>query len=1355
MTLEFDFHAFASSLGAAVAQAIAANQQQPPNLGARNPLPGALRPYGGKEHENLVAWIMQVTDAFEAQKVVLEDRLKHVSSALSDAALQWYVTIRQSVERGEAPQFHSWDDFTSRLKVAFEPPNFSYHVRLKLRNIRQTGSVASFVFEFRTLLGQINDMGEADKVLYFAEGLKDCIRAEIHARCPASLDEVINLATGFEHKRYPKANSTYNPAVSSSSSQVASSAMEICNVTKEHKHKKIGRCFNCNQQGHYAQDCVKPKKKSMKSIANIMDEANWFSESIASIKGSQLLIVRGTCEGIPIRALIDSGAAGNFIANHWIERNRSEIQSKLEPSESNIQVVTGEVCRSEGSLRGAKVKLNAHEETLSAKIISMKNYDVILGKPWLAKHNPYVDWREDRIDICKGNDCLTIRGEQHYVEVNTEIGLLEVLSNSLSKDDTLVLVNAVTEQESEVVDPAVEELKSKFKEIFEPLANLPPKRNHDHAIELIEGAEPIAASPYRMSPKELEALRSELDKLMEYGFIRKSKSPWSSPVLFVRKKDNSLRLCVDYRKLNKLTVKSRYPIPRVDELMDRLSGALFFSKIDLASGYHQVRVKSEDVEKTAFATRYGHFEYVVLPFGLCNAPATFMKVMNETFSEALDSFAIIYLDDIVIFSKTKEEHLKHLAWTFEKLKENSFKVKPSKCSFLMTEIEFLGFRMTPGGIAVDDSKVKAICQMGSPRDVSEVRSALGLTGFYRKFIPQYAEIAAPITALLKADTEFKWGVAQEMAWKTLKAKLTEAPILCLPDYSKPFIVTCDASGSAVGGVISQLINGSEKAIAFESRKLTAAESNYPVHELELLAIVHCLKVWRCFVEGSTVVVKTDHASLKFLKTQRHLSRRVARWCEYLETLDIEIEYIKGCTNSVADALSRLEINYVESSDWPSLYESYFSNGMIEEEDKHLLEKLRANEKQFALRNDVVYHLEEDGSETPYIPFIARVDLVQQLHCDYGHPGTEGTLNLLKSRGWWPGRAKNVKEWIAGCIVCQKTSGKKETHSQLMPFAMTLPFRRWGLDFIGRLPTTQNGNNWIITARDYGTRWCIAKAVKDATAKTVAEFIYEEIVVNYGAPDELLTDRGKNFLAEGVSEYLKLIGTSHLKTSSYHPRTNGLVENFNGTLGKMITKFIEAHEVNRSRWDKFLPQALFACRIQASRTTGSSPFQLTYGVSPKLPSDSSRPIIAFDSMKDEELENWRIMAAEKMRLDRQEARKRLEEGQKKAKERHDSNIKPLNLQVNDLVLLSNEGKLKFDSTWKGPFIVSQTHSKNTALVKLKSLDNKELEDWINIDRLKEVPKAKNVDGNGFIINSIDEVALFKVLGNVALAHKEDK
>ncbi|GJS25494.1 putative reverse transcriptase domain-containing protein [Tanacetum coccineum] len=400
----------------------------------------------------------------------------------------------------------------------------------------------------------------------------------------------------------------------------------------------------------------------------------------------------------------------------------------------------------------------------------------------------------------------------------------------------------------------------------------------------------------------MKELAEQLQELTDKGFIRPSSSPWGAPVLFVKKKDGSFRMCIDYRELNLNEVKNRYPLPRIDDLFDQLQGSSIYSKIDLRSGYHQLRVREEDIPKTAFRTRYGYYEFQVMSFGLTHAPAVFKDLMNRVCKPYLDKFVIVFIDDILIYSKSKKEHEEHLRQILKLLKKEELYAKFSKCEFWISRVQFLGHVIDYRGIHVDPAKIESIKDWASPKTPTEIRQFLGLAGYYRRFIEGFSKIAKTMTKLTQKGVKFDWGDKQEAAFQLLKQKLCSAPILALPEGSEDFITYCDASKKGLGVVLMQR----EKVISYASRQLKIHEKNYTTHDLELGAVVFALKIWRHYLYGTKCTVFTDHKSLQHILDQKELNMRQRRWLELLSDYDCEIRYHPGKANVVADALSRKE-----------------------------------------------------------------------------------------------------------------------------------------------------------------------------------------------------------------------------------------------------------------------------------------------------------------------------------------------------------------------------------------------------------------------------------------------------------------
>jgi hypothetical protein len=531
------------------------------------------------------------------------------------------------------------------------------------------------------------------------------------------------------------------------------------------------------------------------------------------------------------------------------------------------------------------IQLESHIIKTTLLVLGLENVDIILGADWMTLHQVVLDVAS------------------RIVEINSSIcGSFTLFLPS--QDSTQSCAFAMMELPLKKIPVVCE-----YADVFpDELPGMPPDQDIEFVIELQPGTTPISKRPYRMPPAELAELKKQLQELLDKGFICPSTSPWGCPALFVKKKDESLRLCIDCCQLNTVTIKNKYPLPRIDVLFDQLVGAKVFSKIDLRSGYHQIKIRASDIPKTAFSTRYGLYEFLVMSFGLTNAPAYFMYLMNSVFMSELDKFVVVFIDDILVYSKNEEKHVGHLHIVLQRLREHHLYAKLSKCDFWLKEIKFLGHTISQAGIVVDPNKVQEVMNWKPPMTVRQIRSFLGLAGYYRRFIPNFSRIAKPITELLKKEAKFVWGQKCEDAFHALRQHLTITPVLAQPDSSKPFDVYCDASGTGLGCVLMQ----DNRVIAYASRALRPHEQNYPTHDLELAVVVHALKMWRHYLMGTHCNIFTDHKSLKYIFTKADLNMRQRRWLELIKDYDLEVHYYHpGKANVVADALSRkLQCNCV-------------------------------------------------------------------------------------------------------------------------------------------------------------------------------------------------------------------------------------------------------------------------------------------------------------------------------------------------------------------------------------------------------------------------------------------------------------
>lgn len=814
---------------------------------------------------------------------------------------------------------------------------------------------------------------------------------------------------------------------------------------------------------------------------------------------------------------------------------------------------------------------------------------------------------------------------------------------------------------------------------------------------------PVVYRPYRLSHHEREKVRTMVDDMLEAGIIRESVSNYASPIILVRKKDGNLRMCIDYRMLNSVTVKERYPMPIIDDEVCRLAGQAWFITLDLMSGYYQVPIMEEHKHLTAFVTPDGQYEFNRMPFGLANAPAVFQRMMNHVLGPARFDKATVYIDDVLVYGKDPNEALARLDEVLKLLDDANLKLNLSKCRFLQNNIEYLGYQICSDGMRPGEAKTRCVQEFPTPENVHAVRQFLGLVSYFRKFIRGFAEIASPLTKLLKKDSRWEWTESQQQAFSALKSRLVTRPVLSIYDHSAVTELHTDASRLGIGGILLQRPQGNDdslKPVAYYSRQTTPEEKNFHSYELETLAVVCALKKFRVYLLGKEFKIVTDCSALRSTFQKRDLIPRVARWWLALQEFDCTIEYRQGTKMAHADALSRNPVVDPEEQH----VEQFPSILVISDEDWLLtlqlgdteLNRIRdivnsdldskgleyIKENYLIKDNKLFRYLDGDKNNVRWVvPKGARWQVCRMNHDDIGHVGTEKTLDRIKKYYWFPKMSRFVKKYVSACIDCtyaKKTSNKHEGLLHPIP-KVEVPFHTLHTDHLGPFVRSKRGNTHILVTVDSFTKFVFIRPVKNTNTQNVIK-VLEDIFDTFRNPDRLISDRGSCFTSHAFKKFCLDRGIRHILNAVASPRSNGQVERYNRTILDSLTA--QNLRDDEKDWDRKLGKIQWGLNNTLQKTIGRAPSEVMFGT---LMNSERNP--AFNEITDCTRESCELASV------REEVKSRIDEEQTKQKQAYDKGRKPARIYTNgELVKIvktafQNDGKsTKLLPSYEGPFKV---------------------------------------------------------------------
>ncbi|KAL0150452.1 hypothetical protein M9458_054269 [Cirrhinus mrigala] len=1095
-----------------------------------------------------------------------ESKIAFVCSLLSGRALEWATAV-WNLDR---PTFPSFSAFLQRFKVVFQPSTESSEAGKQIMALRQgRRNAADNALSFRTLAAQ-SGLNDGPLKLHYRKGLHPHLQVELACRDEGlTLEQYIDLSIRVDNVMRARKSSRPFTSVplTAPTAEAAPEPMQIgtTKLSLEERERRLrsNLCLYCGQPGHIRANCPTRPPRPPTSVSS--DELSLNRCEIPVTLGSGRVSVKTT-------ALIDSGSAGNFIDADFITTNRLPVLS-CSPHVT-VAALDGR------PLGSGKIHLTTndltlriepcHLETIRFFVISSPQSPIILGYPWLNLHGPTIAWANCTISrwspYCR----------EHCLQPETR-------SETPLKGHTTK--NTIPTEYQDLLE-AFSRLKA---------TRLPPHRPGDCAIDLIPGATPPRGCIFPLSQAESVAMNNYIQEELAKGFIRPSTSPASAGFFFVKKKDGGLRPCIDYRGLNEVTIKYRYPLPLIPAALEQLRTAKIFTKLDLRSAYNLIRIRAGDEWKTAFSTTSGHYEYRVMPFGLANSPSFFQAFINEVFRDMLNRWVIVYIDDILIYSNSYAEHVRYVRAVLQRLIVHQLYAKEEKCEFHLDKISFLGYVISAEGVAMDEKKVNAVLNWPRPTTLKELQRFLGFSNFYRRFIRHFSTVAAPFTAMVKKGTSrLTWSQPALQAFNDLRQRFTTAPILHHPDPNKPFIVEVDASSTGVGAVLSQRQGEPSKMFlcAYFSHKLSPAERNYDVGNRELLAIKLALEEWRHWLEGAKhpFTVLTDHKNLEYLRSAKLLNHRQAQWALFFTRFHFLVTYRPGSQNTKADALSR-----IHEPDHPiSSSETVLPTSMIVA----------------PVIWDIMTEISEAQAQDPtpadcpdnltYVPLTLRPRVLAKVHStpSSGHPGIEATLHLLNNRFWWPTQRTDTIDFIRKCSVCNITKASCQLPAGLLQ-PLPVPQRPWShvaVDFITDLPPS-NGYTTILSVVDRFSKGCrFIPLPKLPTAMETAELLCDWVFRFYGLPEDVISDHGPQFSSRLWTSFFRLLEVNVSLTSGYHPQANGQAERLNQELTRFLRSYCHNHQED---WSRYLFWAEYAQNSLRKPSTNLTPFQCALGFQPPL------------------------------------------------------------------------------------------------------------------------------------------------------------
>ncbi|CAM8999668.1 unnamed protein product [Rhodiola kirilowii] len=1199
--------------------------------------------------DGVVGWLFQINRYFSIHNCNPDHMLESAPLFLAGDALLWFQW------KSTTRQISTWEQLARDLKRRFGPSEY-YDAELAINQLVQTSSAQAYITDFEKLSASAPRLVGHNLLTRFMAGLKSDIRHELVMLRPPDVETAMDMARVADDKlqalrRFTPRQPYTRPPSHHPSDQPRPTHTPLpikrLTSTEMAARREKGLCFNCDDKflpGHRCRprfQCLLMEETADTEGFELveLDPSNNHEQpeptttqphhdpapciTFHALQGRtapSTLRFHAVSYGQPMLVLVDSGSTHNFVQT----RVARFLKLAIEPATHlSVTVGNGDEMKCEGVCREVPISINNTLFSVDLHLLPVFGADLVLGAQWLADVGPTTFcYRNMWMSLQRDGQTITLFGLKNQPQVTqSSASQIQKVANQQGALYFLQLFTTWSHDKPSTSSPSVPEitlpdqlepeflqsltaLLSTFKEVFLPPCGLPPVRATDHSIPLIAGTNPVNVRPYRYPHFQKTEIETMIQTMLKDGIIRPSRSPFSSPVLLVKKKDGSWRFCVDYRALNAITVKDKFPIPTVDELLDELHGATLFTKLDLRAGYHQLRMNETDVFKTVFRTHEGHYEFLVMPFGLTNAPASFQAEMNTIFKPFLRRCVLVFFDDILVYSTTPAEHLSHLREVLSTLSSHSFYAKPCKCDVARETLTYLGHVISRKGVAVDPEKILAIKHWPQPTNIKQLRGFLGLTGYYRRFVHHYASIAAPLTSLLRKDA-YVWTTAATQAFNNLCTALSTTPVLTLPNFSIPFHVHTDASGTGVGAVLAQ----GGRPISYFSKQLSNRLQNSSAYNRELCALVWAVQKWRQYLLGQRFIVETDHQPLKTILSQTVHTPEQQHWVVKLLGYDFEVRYRPGKQNAAADALSRLHdsdtlaqpscmvtlaTSKPEFGILRALRHYYSTNSAGQAVIKSITDQPDSH-TEWSIRDGLA--LFKGKLRVPNDTTLKEL-ILYEFHntTSSGHPGIQRTLARISANFHWEGLRQDVHLYVKRCDVCQQVKAPNSAPQGLL-VPLPIPDKVWNdisMDFITHLPPSA-GKTSIMVVVDRLSKYAHFSPLKGGcSAAEVANIFIRDIIRLHGFPSTIVSDRDPIFLSKFWKELFRQQGTLLAYSTAYHPQSDGQTEVVNRSLEDYLRCFVSD---NQKDWVNFLPWAEYAYNTALHSATGHTPYEVVYGRQP--------------------------------------------------------------------------------------------------------------------------------------------------------------